>query len=208
MPSSTAWSTLQKARFFNHQASLAGKENVESFIRYIEASIIFGRSVTFHIRKEFGKTQGFAEWYKPKQEEMGSNETCKFLLEKRNVILKEGPVEIAQTTSLDLSITVRPVGYGRAELIHPNPWYRRSPRILLKSVLMYISRPFKKLVRDRGRPEAQQRGGKSSTAEVTVSLRFEEDGFGNRPATEVVSEYLDYLEGIVIEAEKAFSYSE
>ena len=60
---SIARRTLRKARFFAGQAEQSKTGQREAFETYLEAAIVFGRSVTYHIQKEFKHENGFDDWY-------------------------------------------------------------------------------------------------------------------------------------------------
>lgn len=66
MPGSIARETLEAARLFAKQADAAGND-IMGFRHNLEAAIVFGRSVTFHIQKEFTRHAGFDKWYSEQQ---------------------------------------------------------------------------------------------------------------------------------------------
>jgi hypothetical protein len=71
--------------------------NIMSHSRHIEeleisftAFVNSARNVTFVLQKEFNKNPSFEAWYKKKQLEMDEDPLCKFFIETRNRITKEG----------------------------------------------------------------------------------------------------------------------
>lgn len=93
MNSSIARRTLTKARFFVDQVERCGTDDQTAFETYIEAAIVFGRSVTFHIKSEYSHRPGFDTWYSPHETAMRSDPLFDFFLNTRNFVLHEGPVE-------------------------------------------------------------------------------------------------------------------
>ena len=53
----TAAKTLAKARFFFSEAIRVGVNDRKAFCNYLEASIVFARSVTFHLQEELAQTR-------------------------------------------------------------------------------------------------------------------------------------------------------
>ena len=63
---STARATLDTARFFCDAAGRAA-DDVEAFRRYLQAAIVFARSVTFHLQKEYSDSAGFKDSWWPQK---------------------------------------------------------------------------------------------------------------------------------------------
>lgn len=90
MKHSVARNTLGKARFFLNQAELCETSDREAFEAYLAAAIVFARSITFHIQKEYRHQPNFENWYSHHEAKMRDDPICKFFIEKRNLIVKEG----------------------------------------------------------------------------------------------------------------------
>ena len=73
-----------------HLNNMLKSENIEELEINFAAFVNSGRNVTFVLQKEFTSDDNFNKWYKTKQDEMGSDELCKFFKELRNLIIKEG----------------------------------------------------------------------------------------------------------------------
>jgi hypothetical protein len=61
------------------------------------------RSVTWIMKSEFDKVPGFDSWYADKEAKMRSDSTMKFLLEQRNISLKQKPVQPHGNTKITIS---------------------------------------------------------------------------------------------------------
>jgi hypothetical protein len=83
-----------------HLNNMMNSLNVEELEINFAAFVNSGRNVTFVLRKEFNSDDNFSKWYKIKQDEMGSDELCKFFKELRNHILKEGINNIECDTTI------------------------------------------------------------------------------------------------------------
>jgi hypothetical protein len=58
---------LKRARFLLGQAKRADPNDSETIGNYIDTVIVFARSVTFHLQKQFAHVPGFEEWYEKQQ---------------------------------------------------------------------------------------------------------------------------------------------
>src|SRR3989338_6957218 len=73
-----------------HLTNMKSSNNSEEFEINFAAFVNSARNVTFVLQKEFTKDSDFNNWYTQKQTEMKNDELCKFFLELRNNIIKEG----------------------------------------------------------------------------------------------------------------------
>lgn len=103
MRMSNARNTLDRARFFLAEAEAARLKDRNRLESMIEAAIVFGRSITFHLQKEFAHVVDFADWYAEQQRTMRDDPLCAFILAQRNVILKQGPIPIRKTISVSMT---------------------------------------------------------------------------------------------------------
>lgn len=69
--------------------------NLNAFIQAL-------RNITFMLQSEENKTEGFAEWYAAKQEEMRGNELLKKFVGARNLIVKQGMLEARSTAHVGI----------------------------------------------------------------------------------------------------------
>lgn len=73
-----------------HLNAMEKSKNSEEFEINYAAFVVFGRTVTFVLQKEFAKNTTFEIWYNTKREEMKKNHICEFFRIQRNSIEKEG----------------------------------------------------------------------------------------------------------------------
>lgn len=130
--STTARRTLAKARFFLARGEEAGSTDREAFCHFLEAAIVFARSVTLHLQKEFRHRNGFDSWYQGWQMRMRGDALCSFLTEQRNYVLKEGPLGVRKNVSVEIAATVFFEESVQVVVKRGRPWYRRPLRILIE----------------------------------------------------------------------------
>lgn len=200
---SIARKTLAQARFFVEQAELSGVADRKAFEAYLEAAIVLGRSVTFHIQKEYGDKLGFKSWYSTLQTTMKADPVFSFFRDRRNFILKQGPAGIYRVVSLSAqAAAVASVGTLEVRVIRAKPWYRRGLKILWEDFRAAVVRPIHKW---RQRRELARRRARAQSVEVTDdNFYFDEPAWRDRPAVELLREYLDKLGTIVDEVETRF----
>jgi hypothetical protein len=201
---STAQQTLRKARFFAIQAEQSKVGHREAFETYLEAAIVFGRSITFHIQKEFVHKEGFVNWYSDHQNKLKNDPVAKFFLEKRNFILKQGPVGIHKIITADFHEILTFSCTVNAKVIRGQPWYRRSIKILwsdFKSPFVgWYNRRHQRRVLEKARAKSRQ----EAKNRITEDYFFVDEGWSNRPVMPLLHEWLDTLEKIVNDAERVF----
>jgi hypothetical protein len=200
--SSVARTTIAKARFFLDRADEAGPNGREAFCNYLEASIVFARSVTLHLQKECANRPGFAEWYAAQQKLLGQNRLARFLLEQRNYVLKEGPVATRRVLEMTMTESIHLSDSATVTVIRGAPWYRRSPRVLWDDATYPLRAKLHSLRAKRVHAKARRQTQSSS---VTRDAIFFTDGECNsEPATVLVRRLLDELDVVVSEAELKF----
>jgi hypothetical protein len=204
MGETEARSTLLKSRFFLERARGVEDEDRQAFERFIEASIVFGRSVTFHLQKELSAHAGFADWYSTKRKQMSDDPIFGFFRDKRNYILKEGSIPVLQALSISVSDSVSLSGTVDAKVIRGKPWYRRMPLTWFQDTRATIIRTRNRFTRWVSRSIPRKRPRKSTQVSTSRRLHFQESQWAELPATDVLSQYLHKLETIVEEAEKRF----
>src|SRR5271157_5852521 len=76
---------------------------------YISSFVQAARSITFHMKKQYGKLEGFQNWYDNlKEPEMRQTPELRFLIKARNYAEKQGPLPTGATRS---------VGYGMGMIL-------------------------------------------------------------------------------------------
>jgi hypothetical protein len=195
--------TLNRSRFFIEKAAEVRFDDRQSFVYFLEASIVFARSVTFHLQKELKGYDGFNEWYSRQQKRLRECEVCKFFVNKRNYILKEGPVDISALHSVNFSATALASSRMCVKVIRGQPWYKRSPRIWWEDIRAPILSRIQQWQRQK-KLKRQQRILERPKASAQSVIRFDDEPWNSRSATDVVAEYLDQLERVVSDAESRF----
>jgi hypothetical protein len=206
---STARLTLQKARFFLSRATETGIGDREAFVTYLEAAIVFGRSVAHHLGTEF--TGRDRAWCKPRIKRLDQDPLFAFLRDARNFILKEGPLGVRRVIAVAMSAPMILSESFVVRVIRGKPWYKRSPRTLWEDFSRTAMQPLRRYLerrRERRRIDAIRRRAEQTTETTTSdNLYFATDdpAWTDRPALDIVRDYLGMLEKVVDEFEAHFS---
>ena len=128
----------------------------------------------------------------------------RFLLEKRNYILKEGPIPLQRNIVVTVDETVVASDFVEAEVGRARLWYYRTPSMWWEDVRQAIRRPIRRWnqVREIRRLKSRRAPAHSTMKEALI---FDEPAWERTPAPEVIEKYLEQLEIIVNEAESRFS---
>ena len=208
--SSISRDTLEKSRLFLTQAQEgAALEDRLKVAANLEAAIVMGRSITFHLQKEYSHNPDFKQWYGRHQTEMQNDHLLDYFNERRTYIVHKGAISIGRHISLSASAHVFFSGQAEIKVIRGKPWYRRSPKIIWEDIRRTLIRPIRKSINQwhqrqelaRKRADALKQ---SRTVVTDDDYYFNHTIWGKRPAFELVSEYLDKLELIVVDAETHF----
>ena len=202
---STASLTLAKAQLFLNQARQADPNDREKTMANLEAAIVFGRSVTFHLQSQFAHAPGFDTWYAKQQDFLRAQHLSRFLLEQRNYVLKVGPAVVHRI--VDVSITERLFLRDEVtvQVIRGQPWWHRSLKVLLEDAL-YPWRQRIHLWKERREWGKAVKERVQESAEVSTSdeLHFSDPEWKDSPAMPLVGKHLAVLSGIVSDAESRF----
>ncbi len=206
MNSSIARRTLNKARFCVDQAERCGPDDQTAFETYIEAAIVFGRSVTLHIKAEYIHRPGFDSWYSAHVNAMRSDPLFDFFLNARNFVLKRGPVKFHKVIAITVSVGTGAYAItgGVAQLIRSPRRYLRSPKIIWQDLSTAMMRTIRKWRKRRKPARRRVHTQEQQSGKVTESFYFNDSRVKDRPAPEVFRDYLDKLEEIVNAAEEQF----
>jgi len=202
---SVASQTLGRANFFLDYAETYAFVNRQAFEHFLEAAIVYGRSVTFHLQKEYSKKSPFDDWYREKQEEMRKDTLFQFFLNKRNYILKEGPVSIRKTTAVNITETAIASDFVEVQVVRGRPWFKRGPKTLFGDLCAPLLQKYHKWKYERDLFRKRNKRNEQQQSEVREFLHFEEPEWHDRPATDLVREYLRKLATIINDAEMRFS---
>jgi len=140
---------LDETKYFLEQMRLNIKDR-RAFKHNLSAFLSSGRSVTFVLQNEYAENTKFREWYEKKKEEMKTDNLLNFFVNKRNYVIKEGPVELRGKIFLEVhdaitiseSVTVikkRPD--GTEEIVHqtePEIKARAKPKEIKSSYQLFF----------------------------------------------------------------------
>ncbi len=199
-----AESTLEKARFFLREAERAGTTERERFTANLEAAIVYGRSVTFHLQYEYADEPGFQEWYEGQKALMQVDPLLVFLKEARNLALKRGPIEIRRMVLINVGDVVVAAGSLDIQIIRSGPWYRRGPSILWSDLSYAAKRRLARAWRRIRRLAPAKQSVRVVRPRIEQIFHFTDPEWSQRPATDLVNEYLDKLEPVLSEARARF----
>lgn len=200
-----AQATLDKSRFFLARAREVSVGDREVFKHFFEAAVVFARSVTFHLQKQLAAKPGFEGWYRKRQQELVSNQLCRFFLEQRNYILKCGPAAVVVDIRVQLTDAVTVAANFESRVTRDKPWYRRRPQIIVDDLMRRVTSMYQRwrvFLRRRRRAVRPK-----SSVRVTETWRFAHDEWRDRPALDLLAEYLDVLSAVIGEAAAAFGDS-
>lgn len=222
MPSSTSPRTpLQRAREFLARAERLTGNDRREFDDYVQAAIVFGRSV-YHYLDSLAEAANaeatYRAWFRAKKKAMASDAVLEFFRRERDMMLKERTEGVRRRVTTSAHAAAYMSGYAEMRVIRGAPWYRRSPRILWQDASATLMRPLKRWRHQLG--EGLKRRRRSIRARLAAwqarrlaarqvpSIRefyfADPDPEGqDRPAVDLVREYLDRLEAVVAEAEQS-----
>ncbi len=203
MVESIARQTLNRARGLLAEAKLIGFEDQDRFLTQLESAIVFGRSITFHLQKEYSDITGFAGWYENEQERLGTIALCRFFLQMRNAILHEGPRQVRRNTTVAIGTAAEVNASLSIRVIRAGPWYGRSPQVAWSDLTAPLQRCWHRYWQRHGR-RAPSPVEKAETSRVTRTWRFDDPAWYDYPAVDLVKAYLDILDPLIDEAERQF----
>ena len=208
---------LTRARFFLAQAEALPGTEQETFDTYLQAAIVFGRSIYHHLQTVAtapGADAKYRQWFVAKSAEMKADPVLEYFRESRDLLLKERQVTVTRRAFRTVSLSGSGSIYVEGRVTRSEPWYRRSLRILGHDAKATVMRPVHRLRHHlaeaakrrrrvlRQRVDAWQTRWRNRKVVPTVRQFYLDDPEGlDRPAVDLVRTYLDRLEAIVAEAE-------
>lgn len=202
---STASLTLSKAHTFLEQAQRADRNDYHAISTNIEAAIVFCRSVTLHLQKQFAHVAGFDTWYEKQREALRGQSLGRFLLDQRNYVLKVGPAVIHRIIGVSIAESVVARDELTVRIMRGQPWYRRSPRVLLGDLVYPLLQQIR-IWRERRlwKIAAKKRLQPTTGIMTSDDLHFDDEEWGALPASQVIEQQLTILAKLVSEAEANF----
>lgn len=199
---SVARTTLERARFFTTQAEAAAPLDRIAFGHNLEAAIVFARSVTFHLQKEFAHVAGFDAWYANWQQVLKKEPLACYLNEARRLAVHQGPLTLARTIVAVVTEAVSFYDEAIVTIRRGRPWYRQPLRVVY-SDLMHPVRIWLHRRRERDlRRKRQTLGTLGSRSEVLDLFHFADAPWDQAPAVDLLRRHLDLLEEGVAGAEQ------
>jgi hypothetical protein len=195
---------LAQAYFFTTRALESIPTQREAFLYFIDAAIVFARSVTFCLKKEYIHKTGFHSWYLSKIEIMKKDPIFYFFLNKRNHILKVGSAGVYKLTPLTDEGKIEFSGLVKTKVIRIQPWYHRRLKILWEDLRAIIIKPIHGWLWYCMTKRKNLQFEKQSKVGVSENFFFDNPEWKNRPACDILQEYINKLEQIVAEAETRF----
>jgi hypothetical protein len=204
MPSSSR-RTLNAARYFLRQTAICGVEDHEGFAYNSNAVVVFGRSVTWHLQKEYANQPGYDTWYSDEQTRLKNDRVCNFFKESRTTITHRNLQGAKKVASVAITAGVLSMGWLVVKPTRAQPWYRRSPRTLWQDALLRLRRPIDRLrLHLRLRIETLKARRAAGRVVASENFYFDHPDWETIPALNLLNKYLDALEGVVDRAEGRF----
>ena len=202
---------FEQSYFFETRAleAISAQQRV-AFCNFIEAAIVFSRSVTFFLQKEYRHKPGFNNWYSSKQEMMKEDPIFEFFLKKRNYVLKEGTAGVHRVVHLTSNAKIGFSSFAELNVIRGQPWYHQSLKILWEDLCATITKPIRRWLwqcKIKLKNLQLQRHSKVRITKTVITAEdffFDNPKWKDRPACDLLQEYLNKLEQIVVEADTRF----
>jgi hypothetical protein len=213
-----------RARDFLARAERLTATDRREFDDNLQAAIVFGRSVYHYLdsmAEAANAEAGYRAWFRSKKRVLAADAVLEYFRRERDLTLKERTEGVRRRVTLSAHAGAYVSGYAEMRVTRGAPWYRRNPRIIWQDVWAAVTRPLKRwrhrvaegLKRRRrvvrGRISAWQ-ARRRAAREVPSVREFyfaDTDPEGqDRPAVDLVREYLDRLEAVVVEAEASFPH--
>jgi len=172
---------LDKARFFAEKARTVEKQDRTQFGYYFETAIVWARSVTFQLQKQYNRTPSFKDWYESQQSALEADPLAQFFLKTRNFVLKEGSVSLRKVIFLKAHVSATAEATVTAKVIRGS--LRSKLRYLhqdtlagLKQRITNIRRRLRRRKPSRGKPRRE-----STTATTTNHIYFAKEPWDKEP---------------------------
>ncbi len=190
---------ILQGRFFLKKADEMSLSDREEFRYCIEAAIVAARSVTNLLQKQYHNIGGFSTWYAAKQEQLRSDPLSRFLLEKRNYVLKEGLANVKKHIHVTIHEQVFITDTIRVKIVRGS--WRSRIQHLPQDLIYPLREKWGEWRQQRDRRRKQQ--GESDT-KVVEGFFFDENEWSGTPAMDLLRVHFDKLESIVNEAAQLF----
>lgn len=196
---------LDKARFFAENARAAETRDQTQFRLFLETAIVWSRSVTLLLQKQYSKIPGFADWYANQQDELQADPLARFFLHQRNFVLKQKSLPLGKGVNVHpppVSITVE-VPVPTVRVIRGS--WRSRLRHLLQDFLTVIRQRMEKI---RTRLRHRKRKQEPTKGVITEYFHFTEQPWDTEPAIDLLDRHLEHLQRLVNSATEQFGERE
>ncbi len=190
---------LGKARFFSERARIVETQDRTQFSYFFETAIVWARSITFLLQKQYNRIPAFKEWYKSQQSELGADPLAQFFLETRNFVLKERNVSLRKVITIKAHVSVGVEVTATAKIIRGS--LRSKLRYLRQDTLADLKQRMKKIRRHFRQRKPKREPTKATTTE---HMYFVEKPWDKEPAIDLLDRYLERLQQLVDNAFKQF----
>lgn len=199
VPMNLARDRIKQAKFFITKAREIGFSDRDAFRYYIEAAIVAERSVTHLLQKQYDHVPGFHDWYTSIQTQLHNDPLAHYVLQKRNFVLKEGPATIRNVISvsihdafdLDDSLSFR---------VKRGSWKRRLKHFP-ENLIFSLKEKWAALKRRYRWHLKKPKVVSTASSEVYY---FVESDWSNKPAIDLLEDFLDRLQSIIDECTSQF----
>jgi hypothetical protein len=190
---------IGQGRFFLQKAEEVGSSDPIAFRYFLEASIVAARSVTFLLQSQYRDRPQFNVWYATIQNKLRADPLARYLLEKRNFVLKEGTLKMRKVITLTIHQAVEVDEALRIRVIGGS-WRSRIRNRLAD--LRYVLKQYcaDLLCKFRSPPKNANR----ESAEISETFFFQETEWSKTPATDLLEQQFNSLEMVVNQCNKQF----
>lgn len=194
---------LNKGRFFYDKAVAVEMQDRIQFSHFFETAIVWARSVTFLLQKQYNNTLGFKEWYESQQNALGADPLAQFFLNQRNFVLKEKSISVRKVVTMKAHVSIGVHVTATATVIRGS--WRSKLRYLRQDFLAYLKQRIGAI---RRRLRRKKRKRESTTVANIDHMYFVDAPWDKEPAIDLLDKYLKSLQLIVDNAVKQFAEPE
>lgn len=193
---------LNKAHFFSDKAVAVETQDRTQFTYFFETAIVWARSVTFVLQRQYSGTPGFEDWYKGQQSALGSDPLAKFFVNQRNFVLKQRSVSMRKVVTLKAHVVVG-VRVTATVTVTRGSW-RSKLRYLRQDSLANVKQRIGKIRRRLRRRKLRKPKREPTSDAAADRIYFVEEPWNKEPAIILLNRYLDLLHLLVDNAVKQF----
>ncbi|MBA7631154.1 hypothetical protein ES703_38681 [subsurface metagenome] len=191
---------LNKARFFFEKAVTVETQDRTQFCYFFETAIVWARSVTFLLQKQYNSTPTFKDWYESQQNALQADPLAKFFKDQRNFVLKERSVSVGKVVNVTMHAHIVMEATLTVKVIRGS--WRSKIRYLRQDSLRDLKQRIEKIRRRLRRRKPKR---EPTTAVSTEHMYFVEEPWNKEPAIDLLDRYLERLQLLVDSAAEQFT---